>query len=75
MGIIFTDCLISSMYVPETDKEKADKLMTEIMNMHQEFISRISHTEPGNVKGFYKKFRSDFNDKMNEIFEAMGNLK
>ena len=29
--------------------------MAEILKMQDEFISRISHTEPGNVKGFYKK--------------------
>ena len=40
-----------------------------------EFISRISHTEPGNVKGFYKKLRADFNAKVDEIIDAMGKLK
>ena len=27
-----------------------------------------------NVKGFYKKFRADFNAKVNEIIEAIGKL-
>ena len=49
--------------------------MTEILNMQDEFISRISHTEPGNVKGFYKKLRTDFNAKVNEVIDAMGKLK
>ena len=40
------------------------ELMAEILKMQDEFISRISHTEPGNVKGFYKKsFVADFNAK------------
>lgn len=74
-GELFAECLVNSLYVPGTDKKKADELLTEILNMHHEFVSRISHTEPGNVKGFYKKFRSDFNAKVEEIIEAMGNLK
>ena len=73
-GELFSECLINSMFVPGTDKAKADQLMDEILKMQDEFISRISHTEPGNVKGFYKKFRSDFNAKVNEIIDAIAKL-
>lgn len=74
-GELFMECLVNSLYVPGTDKEKADKLMGEVLNMQNEFISRISHTQPGNVKVFYKKFRADFNKNVEEIIEAIGNLK
>lgn len=73
-GELFAECLVNSAYVPGTDKEKADKLMCDILKFQNEFVSRISHTEPGNVKGFYKKFRVDFNAKVNEIIEAIGKL-
>ena len=73
-GELFSECLINSLFVPGTDKAKADQLMAEILKMQDEFISRISHTEPGNVKGFYKKFRSDFNAKVNEIIDAIAKL-
>lgn len=73
-GELFSECLINSMFVPGTDKAKADQLMAEILKMQDELISRISHTEPGNVKGFYKKFRSDFNAKVNEIIDAIAKL-
>ena len=73
-GELFSECLINSMFVPGTDKAKADELMAEILKMQDEFISRISHTEPGNVKGFYKKFRVDFNEKVNEIIDAIAKL-
>lgn len=74
-GELFSECLINSLCVPGTDKQKADKLMSEILKMQDEFISRISHTESGNVKGFYKKFNSDFNEKVDEIIDEMGKLK
>lgn len=73
-GELFSECLVNSLYVPGTDKAKADQLLTEILNMQNEFISRISHTEPGNVKGFYKKLRSDFNAKVNEIIDTLAKL-
>lgn len=73
-GELFSECLINSKFIPGTDKKKDDELMVEIIKMQDEFISRISHTEPGNVKGFYKKFRSDFNAKVNEIIDAIAKL-
>lgn len=74
-GELFMECLVNSLYVPGTDKAKADKLMAEVLEMQDEFVSRISHTEPGNVKGFYKKLREDFNKKVNEIIDGIGKLK
>ena len=73
-GELFTECLINSMFIPGTDKDKADELMSEVLKMQDEFVTRISHTEPGNVKVFYKKYRADFNAKVNEIIEAIGKL-
>ena len=74
-GELFTECLVNKLYVPGTNPEKADALMGDILSMQDEFLSRISHTEPGNVKGFYKKFRADFNAQVNEIVDRMGQLK
>lgn len=73
-GELFTECVVQSLYVPGTDKEKADKLMGEILNAHDDFLRRVSHVEPGNVKGFFKKLRSDFNAKVDEFVEAIGKL-
>lgn len=73
-GELFTECLVNSLYIPGTDKTKADELMGKILIMQDEFISRISHTEPGNVKGFYKKFRSDFNTQVNVIIDEIAKL-
>ena len=74
-GELFTECIICSLNLSEEGKQKADKVMTDILNMQNEFISRISHTEPGNVKGFYKKLREDFSTQVNGIVTAIGQLK
>lgn len=73
-GELFSECLVNSMFVPGTDAAKADALMGKILLMQNDFISRISHTEPGNVKGFYKKFREDFNVQVNAIIDEIGKL-
>ena len=76
-GELFMECLVNSLYVPGTDKTKADELMGRILSVQDviKLIIRISHTEPGNVKGFYKKFREDFNKEVDAIIDAIGNLK
>ena len=73
-GELFAECVVCSLLIPGTDKQKADDVMAQILKMQDEFVSRISHTEPGNVKGFYKKFRTDFNSKVNEIIDAIEKL-
>ena len=74
-GELFTECIICSLNLSEEGKQKADKVMTDILNMQNEFISRISHTEPGNVKGFYKKLREDVSPQVDGIVTAIGQLK
>ena len=48
--------------------------MLVICNLRQDIISRISHTEPGNVKGFYKKLKEDFNNGTQTIFKKLEEL-
>ena len=73
-GELFAECLIASTLSEKTNQKQADGILTQILDMQDEFVSRISHTEPGNVKKFYKKFRTDFNAKVNEIVDAITNL-
>ena len=58
-GELFTECLVNKLYVPGTNPEKADALMADILTMQDEFLSRISHTEPGNVKGLQRAGERD----------------
>ena len=59
--------LVNKLYVPGTDKDKADQLMSEVLNMQNDFLSRISHTEPGSVRKFYKQFYNQFNEAVISI--------
>lgn len=74
-GELFAECLVNKLYIPGTDPQKADALMGDILATQDEFLSRISHTEPGNVKNFYKKFKTDFNAKVDELIGRMDQLK
>ena len=75
MESLLTECIIYSMYIPQANTSKLEDITTDILNSYSTFISRISHTEPGNVKGFYKKLREDFSTQVDGIVTAIGQLK
>ena len=61
-------------YNPQVDKVQFNEVFGRIARAQNEFLSRISHTQPGNVKGFYKKFRADFNAEVAEIIDQLNTL-
>lgn len=73
-GELFAECVVLTQVVPGIDEKKVDDLMTRILYMQDDFISRISHTQPGNVKGFYKAFKADFQAQVDAIIDEIGNL-
>lgn len=75
IGDIFTECLIYKELVPGTDRDEADRLMVELLEIDNEFTSRISHTEPGDAKKYYRAFYKDFNDRIQEVIAKMVKLK
>lgn len=74
LGELLTEAMVFKAYIPNVDVEKADLLMIKIIKTNDEFIKRISHTEPGSIKLFYKKFGVDFNTVVNEILEELNDL-
>lgn len=66
-------CIVESMNAKDENREELSKLFLQAVNLRQDIISRISHTEPGNVKGFYKKLKEDFNNGTQTIFKNWKN--
>ena len=71
---LFAECVALTHYKVDIKQEDVDNVMTRILLMHDEFVSRLSHTEPGNVKGFYKKLRMDFNAQVSDIVSTISQL-
>ena len=70
---LIIDALTLSL-IEDTDKEAANAIIQETSLMEQDFIQRISHTEPGAVKLFYKKLVEDFVNKSSELAERITKL-
>lgn len=75
IGDIFTECLIYKELVPGTDKSAADDLMVDLLKMDTEFITRISHTQPGEAKQYYRAYYKDFNEALQAVVAKLNSLK
>lgn len=64
---LITECLIRSQFVPGTDKEAADGIICQLISTSADFTARISHTEPGCAKKYYKTLYEDFNTRIGNI--------
>ena len=53
------------------DDAKVDDVLTDILDLQNEFLSRINHPQPGNVKGYFRKLYVDFGDGVEAIIKKM----
>ena len=70
-GELFADCLAHKCFVSGNDPQQCDAILTRILQLQDEYISRISHTEPGNTREFYKKLQNDFNSQVQDILQQL----
>ena len=75
IGDIFTECLIYKELVPDTNQKEAEKLIVDLLRIDNEFITRISHTEPGNAKGYYRALVKDFQAQITQVIDKLTKLK
>lgn len=71
---LFTECIVRCNCIPGTDKEAANEIMAKLIEMDADFTSRISHTEPGKAKVFYRQFREDFNRQIELLAGRIENI-
>lgn len=62
---------LSLCMIEETNQEAAHQIINDITSMEQDFIQRISHTEPGAVNLFYKKLAEEFLKNTSDIAERI----
>lgn len=67
-------CIMAAQHAKENNEAFID-LMYKTFELREDIVSRISHTEPGNVKAFYKKLTDDLTKGLNDIVTKLYELE
>ena len=71
---LFANCLATTLYGNDADSKNCEALAYSILKLQSEFISRISHPEPGMpAKAYYKKLKEDFVAQASDILDQINN--
>ncbi len=72
---LFAECVAASLYNTKCDEETVNSLLRSIMQVHSEYIMRVSHPQPGMAaKKYYRNLIDGFNKEVNNLVDQIGNL-
>lgn len=72
---LFAECIAVALYEGNAKQENVDALLASIIHIHNDYVRRISHPEPGMpAKQYYKTLTEHFNKEASDIIDQIGNL-
>ena len=72
---LFAECVAASLYSGKPEKEDIDALLASILTMHDQYVRRLSHPEPGmKANTYFKNLISQFNKEISEIIDQISNI-
>ena len=68
--------VVAASYSIKADEENVKALLTSILVIHNDYICRISHVEPGMpASEFFKDLITKFNKQVSEIIDQISNFE
>ena len=72
---LLAECIAMSLYSGKAEESNVDALLTSIIAIRDDYISRISHPEPGmKKKEYYDHLAKSFADQISEVIDQISNL-
>ena len=72
---LFAEAVAASLYGNQPDNDNAEAIVSSIVRLHNNYISRISHPEPGmKAKQYYKDLCEKFSIEVDEIADQINNM-
>lgn len=69
--LLFTDVVVYKTYIANADTAAADKIIDKLVEIQDEFLSRMNATEgketKGRIKNYFIKLKADFQKAINLI--------
>lgn len=70
-GDLFAEC-VACVHYAKVNRDDADAVMMNILNMQDDILCRVSHIEPGlSTKVFFKKLNDDLSSNTQSIIEQI----
>ena len=77
-GDLFSEALVCKLYIPGVDSDKADAVMSRILDMQDEYIRRAGRPDgkdnKARVREYYSKLLADLQTEVNAIATEIGEL-
>ncbi|WP_456106422.1 hypothetical protein [Prevotella sp.] len=74
-GDLFVEGIATSLYGESRESDNIEALLTSILSMHNNYIRRVSHVEPGMpAKVYFKDLKDKFSKEVNEVIDQLNNL-
>ncbi len=77
-GDLLWEVLVCKLYIPGVNPEKADAVMSRVIEMQDNFLRRAGHPAGKDnkkiVKEYYRKFRTDLQTEIDGIAAEIGEL-
>ena len=72
---MFTECVATTISSQKSSQENIEALIFSIARMQNDYISRISHPEPGMpAKQYFKVLREKFAAQASELIDQINNM-
>ena len=72
---LLAEAIAASLYGNGKNEENVDGILFSIIKLQNNYISRISHVEPGmQAKKYFKDLREKFTTDADEIIDQINNL-
>ena len=72
---LWAECVATMLYSTKANENNVEALLHSIINLEHDFVSRVSHVEPGIApKAYFKDLIDKFNSQSSEIIDQINNL-
>ena len=72
---LFAEGVAASLYGMNNHNDNEEALLFTILKIQNNFISRVSHVEPGMpAKAYFKDLREKFSAQVSEVADQISNL-
>lgn len=69
---LFAECVAASLYSGKPNEDNTNALLASILNIHSDYLKRVSHSEPGmKSKVYYNCLIKNFNKSVTEIIDQI----